>query len=54
MLIGGQVGVWLKDFFQKHQMDVDFVEFNGGHTVPLQVVSKLTHLLGSLLASPQL
>ena len=35
----------LKEFFEKKEMDLNFVEFDGGHEIPLDVVGKLRNFL---------
>ena len=35
----------LKEFFEKRKMDLNFVEFHGGHEIPLDVIGKLRSFL---------
>jgi phospholipase/carboxylesterase len=41
-------GIWLRDMFTEAGMQVDFVEFEGGHAIPGQALRRLAVLLEQL------
>lgn len=43
-----QTGLWLRDMIQQAQGDLDFVEFNGVHTIPMEAVEHTAHMLAML------
>jgi len=44
-LLPYQLGVWLKDFFTSQAFSLEFVSFNGGHTIDTNVISKFAQFL---------
>jgi phospholipase/carboxylesterase len=43
-----QTGVWLRDFLREAGCDVDFIEFNGPHTIPYEAIERTAHMLATL------
>ncbi len=43
-----QTGLWLRDMLQSSGCTVDFVEFDGPHTIPLTAVERTAHMLSQL------
>ncbi len=43
-----QTGLWLRDMLQAAQCQVDFVEFNGPHTIPFTAIERTAHMLSQL------
>lgn len=43
-----QTGLWLRDMLQAAQCQVDFVEFNGPHTIPIIAIERTAHMLSQL------
>lgn len=43
------VGEWLKEVFQSTRLSLDFVRFDGGHTIPPNVLSRFQQLLHRLI-----
>ncbi len=39
------MGVWLRDLLLKSNCNVDFIEFNGPHTIPLEAIERTSQLL---------
>jgi phospholipase/carboxylesterase len=42
-------GEWLRDLFVESGFDVQFFPFSGGHTIPYEVLHRLTALLAETL-----
>lgn len=42
-----QAGLWLRDMLQGAQCSVDFIDFNGPHTIPMAAVERTAQLLCS-------
>lgn len=43
-----QTGLWLRDMLQAAQCQVEFVEFNGPHTIPMTAIERTAHMLSQL------
>ncbi|MEC8557588.1 MAG: lysophospholipase [Planctomycetota bacterium] len=43
-----QTGKWLTDLLSENGCEVDFKEFNGVHTIPMESIEKSAHLLAQL------
>ncbi len=43
-----QTGLWLRDMLQAAQCTVDFIEFNGPHTIPFPALERTAAMLGRL------
>lgn len=41
--------VWLRDLFEASGLDIEFIEFPGVHTIPMQALNRTTQLLIELL-----
>lgn len=41
-------GVWLKDMLIEAQCNVDFINFNGPHTIPMAAITRTARLLASI------
>lgn len=48
-LVPYQGAIWLRDMFQEAGLAVDFIDFPGAHTIPLEAIEKLGRLLESRL-----
>ncbi len=46
-----QAAVWLRDMLVESGLDVDFVEFDGGHTIPFEALHRLAALIDRLASS---
>lgn len=47
-----QTGLWLRDMLQNAQCQVDFVEFNGPHTIPFAAIERTALMLSQLAEKP--
>lgn len=45
-----QAGLWLREMLVANGAEVDFIEFNGDHTVPFEALQRFALLLGQLAA----
>jgi phospholipase/carboxylesterase len=43
-----QTGLWLRDLLRESGCDVDFVEFNGPHTIPYEAIERTARMLVAL------
>lgn len=50
MILPFQGGEWLRDLFEESGFDVEFIEFDGPHTIPPQALTRFAELLGELAA----
>jgi phospholipase/carboxylesterase len=48
-LLSFMTAQWLRDLLVEAGLEVDFVPFSGGHTIPLNVLEKLASFLDALL-----
>ena len=44
-----QGGLWLRDMLREAGVDVEFIEFDGVHTIPVEAIRRFAELLGRLV-----
>ncbi|QDV26581.1 alpha/beta hydrolase [Aureliella helgolandensis] len=44
-----QTGLWLREMLEAAGSTVDFIEFNGPHTIPQSAIEKTAHMLAQLI-----
>lgn len=52
MILPFQGALWLRDMLTEAGLNVDFLEFDGEHTIPAEAMEKFSAMLGQLAGSP--